>query len=209
MEPKSKHKINRTLPPGATPLDVEDLEGLIPKYITTRKELNDAEFKNITEASKFYLLSDKKFVFSISNLYRVHKEMFGQVWKWAGKKRNTEKNIGVDKTQIDVEIKKLLDDLDYWLSHKMNIIEISARVHHRLVFIHPFNNGNGRWARMIVNIFLENHLNAFLAFPEENLLLSTEIRKDYILALKDGDNLNFKKLIDFHEKYILSLSQLG
>jgi Fic-DOC domain mobile mystery protein B len=206
MESKSKQKINWKLPPGATPLDAEDLEGLIPLYITTRKELNDAEFKNIAEASKFYLLSDKKFVFSRGNLYKAHKKMFGQVWKWAGKRRITNKNIGVDKTQIDVEIKKLMDDINYWLSHEMNTIEISARIHHRLVFIHPFNNGNGRWARLIVNIFLGDHLNSFLAFPEESLLLSTDIRKTYFLALKDGDNLHYKRLIDFHEKYISTTS---
>jgi len=106
MESNAKKKINRELPPGATPLSPEDLEGLIPKYITTRSELNDAEFKNITEASKKYFLSRKRFPFTIGNLYKVHKEMFGQVWKWAGRKRITEKNIGVEKTQIDVEIKK-------------------------------------------------------------------------------------------------------
>ena len=144
MESKSKKKINQELPPGATPLDAEDLEGLLPKYITTRREFNDAEFKNIIDASKKIFFIQKKFQFTIGSLYRIHKEMFDNVWKLAGKKRKTKKNIVVDKTQIDVELKKLLDDLEYWLEHDMNIVEISARLHHRLVFIHPFNNGNGR-----------------------------------------------------------------
>ncbi|MBE0461452.1 MAG: hypothetical protein IBX60_07445 [Candidatus Aminicenantes bacterium] len=60
MESKSDKKINQELPSGATPLTSEDLEGLLPKYITTREELNDAEFKNISEASKKYFLSRKK-----------------------------------------------------------------------------------------------------------------------------------------------------
>ena len=73
---------------------------MLPKYITTRGELNDAEFKNIVDASKKYFLSKRKVQFTIGNLYKIHEEMFGNVWKWAGKKRKTEKNIEVDKTQI-------------------------------------------------------------------------------------------------------------
>ena len=89
MESNSEKEIDKALPFGATPLSAEELEGLLPKYITTRQELYDAEFKNITEASKKYLLSKKKYEFSIENFYKTHKEMFGSVWTWAGKKRKT------------------------------------------------------------------------------------------------------------------------
>lgn len=195
-------KINQELPPGATPLTGEELEGLLPKYITTRRELNDAEFKNISEASKKYLLSRKKIQFNLSDLFELHKEMFGNVWAWAGKKRKTNKNIGVDKAQIEMEMKKLIDDLQYWLEHKMDIIEISARLHHRLVYIHPFNNGNGRWARFIVNLFLKEHLNSYINFPEDELLLTTAIRKAYIKSLQEADNLKYGPLIDLQRKYI-------
>lgn len=202
MESKLDKKINQELPPGATPLTIENLDGLLPKYINTREDLNDAEFKNTSEASKKYFLSRKKFQFKISNLYKIHKEMFGNVWTWAGKKRKTNKNIGVDKAQINMEFKKLIDDLEYWLEQGMNIIEISARLHHRLVYIHPFNNGNGRWARFIVNLFLIEHLNSYLDFPEDELLLSSKIRKAYIRALQEADNLNYGPLFELHKKYI-------
>jgi Fic-DOC domain mobile mystery protein B len=148
----------------------------------------------------------KKNEFTTGNLYKIHKEMFGNVWKWAGKKRKTEKNIGVDKTQIDVELKKLLDDLKCWLEQSMNSLEVSARLHHRLVHIHPFNNGNGRWARFIVNLFLKDYLNSYLEFPEDELLLTTEIRETYIKALQRADNLDYQPLIDFQKKYISNFS---
>lgn len=202
MESKSDKKINRGLPTGATPLTPEDLDGLLPKYITTRRELNDAEFKNISEASKKYLLSRKNIQFTISSLFRIHKEMFGKVWNWAGKKRKTNKNIGVDKAQIEVELKKLIDDFDFWKEQNIGTLEISARLHHRLVYIHPFNNGNGRWARFIINLFLIEQLNSYLDFPEDELILTTKIRKTYIQALQEADNLNYKPLINFHKKYI-------
>jgi Fic-DOC domain mobile mystery protein B len=206
MESKSKEKITQKLPRGATPLTPDELEGLLPKYITTREELNDAEFINITEASKKYLLSRKTFRFTIGNLYKIHKDMYGHVWKWAGKKRITEKNIGVEKTQIDVELNKLLDDLEYWLKKNFDLVEISARLHHRLVYIHPFNNGNGRWGRFIVNLFLKDHIDSYLDFPEDELLLMTKIRKSYIAALQAADSLNYMPLIDLHKKYISNYS---
>jgi Fic-DOC domain mobile mystery protein B len=199
---------NQALPPGARPLTDEEFEGLLPKFITTRKDLNDAEDRNIFEAQKNYLLSKRKkfFRYELIDLFRVHKEMFGHVWSWAGKKRKTNKNIGVDKAQIDAEVKKLSDDLDYWLAHKMDTIEISARLHHRLVYIHPFNNGNGRWARFVVNLFLKEHMNSFIRFPEDELLLTTEIRNKFIRALQAADKSDYGPLIEFHREFIAPFS---
>lgn len=193
---------NSKLPPGATPLDPEDLKGLIPRHITTRSELNDAEFMNITSASNQYLLSKRKFDFSGESLFKLHKDMFGKVWRWAGKRRRTDKNIGVEFFNIDAEIKKFLDDLKFWLNGPMDIIEISARTHHKLVYIHPFDNGNGRWARLVVNLLLKDHSNKILKFPEDELFLSNDIRETYIKALCLADQNNLSKLISFHKKYI-------
>jgi Fic-DOC domain mobile mystery protein B len=202
MGSESGKKINRDLPTGATPLSPDDMEGLLPKYITTRSELNDAEFKNISEASTKFFISKKKLQFNVSFLFKIHKEMFGNVWSWAGRKRITNKNIGIDKTQIDVEMRKLIDDYEYWKENNMEILEISARLHHRLVYIHPFNNGNGRWARFIVNLFLIEQMNSYLNFPEDDLILATKIRKAYIQALLEADNLHYEPLINFHKKYL-------
>ncbi len=202
MESNPNKKINLNLPLGATPLTLEEFSDLLPLHITTRTELNDAEFINISKATQKYFLSRKKFLFSLANTYQVHKDMFGNVWKWAGKKRTTNKNIGVDKVYIDIELKKFIDDLDYWLKYDMDATEISARIHHRAVFIHPFNNGNGRWARFLSNLFLKGNLNSYLEFPENEVILTTVIRKTYIKALQEADNLNYQPLIDLHKKYI-------
>jgi Fic-DOC domain mobile mystery protein B len=202
------NEINKSLPPGSTPLTAEELEGLIPRHVTTRKDLNDAEFRNYSEAEKMYLLSKRKKAFRLDplDLYRLHKEMFGHVWKWAGKKRLTNKNIGVDKAQIDVEMMKLKGDLVCWLEQEQNrqlgVLEISARLHHRLVYIHPFCNGNGRWARFVVNLFLRDKTNSFIRFPEDDLKVSTEIRDRYIQALHAADNWEYGPLIALHREFI-------
>jgi len=202
MESNSNKKINKNLPLGATPLTPEEFGDMLPLHITTRNELNDAEFINISKATQKYFLSRKKFQFSLGSIYQVHKDMFGNVWKWAGKKRTTNKNIGSDKVYINFELKKFIDDFDYWLKYDMDATEISARIHHRLVFIHPFNNGNGRWARFLSNLFLKDNLSSYLEFPENELLLTTTIRKTYIKALQEADTLNYQPLIDLHKKYL-------
>lgn len=186
---------------GATPLDAEVLNGLLPKYITTRKELYDAEFKNISQAINKYFMSPRRFLFTRENLYRTHKEMFGLIWRWAGARRKTELNLGVDSSMIDVEIKKLLDDLAFW-DKAMDAIEISARLHHRLVKIHPFYNGNGRWSRLVSNLYLKNKLDQFIVWPEDDLFIENELRAIYIKALQAADKGNYLPLIKLHNQYL-------
>ena len=199
---------DQDLPPESTPLAPEELEELIPRHITIKRDLFDAEFKNISEASKKYLLSKRKkpFRFDPLDLYRLHKEMLGHVWKWAGKKRLTNKNIGVDKAQIDIEMLKLKGDLAFWLQQEekriFDFIEISARLHHRLVSVHPFSNGNGRWARFVVSLFLKDKMNSYLHFPEDDLFVATEIRTRYIRALQAADHLDYGPLIALHREFI-------
>ena len=159
---------------GTTPLD--DVSGLIPKFITTRRELFDAEFVNINKAAQKYLIpvpSKKIAPFSVQWLYRLHTEMFGEVWDWAGQKRRTDKSIGVDKSNIDVELRKLIDDYALWTGNKMEPVEVAVRLHHRLVQIHPFENGNGRWARMVANIYLRQNNQGMIQWPEEELYIRT------------------------------------
>lgn len=206
MGPETISKINIDLPVGATPINPEELDDLIPKHITTRVELNAAEFENISEAQIKYYLARRKFQFSVWSLYNIHKDMFSNVWRWAGEKRTTNKNIGIDKTQIDAQMKVVIDDLSYWIEDQMNEIEISARLHHRLVHIHPFNNGNGRWARFIVNLFLIDKVDSFLNIPEQELLHSGDLRQKYISALKDADDQNIPLLIEFHSAYLSDFS---
>lgn len=187
------------LPPGATPL--EDIDDLIPPFITTRRDLFDAEFKNIAVASHSALASRRKFRMEIPWLYKLHRAMFRYVWKWAGKKRRTNTNIGVDASQIDTELMKLAGDYRFWLEHPMDPLEISARLHHRLVQIYPFFNGNGRWARLAGNIFLKQQVGKVIQWPERDSFSGTSFREAYIQALHEADALNYNPLIAIHQQY--------
>ena len=129
---------------------IDDISGL--KLDTskpyTMQEIYLYEAKNITKATLKYLSAtpDKKLA------------PFSYEWEWAGKLRQVELSIGVKAYLVSMEIKKLVDDLEFW--HQNGIfetVEIASRLHHRAVHIHPFLNGNGRWSRMLANIYLKQN----------------------------------------------------
>lgn len=190
---------------GETPLD--DVSGLIPLHITTRPELNEAEFINIAEASQYYLFNINvlnKFKVTKENLFEVHKKMFYKVWDWAGKKRKSNKNIGVPAYKIDEEIKKLIDDYNFWLNEKMDNLGLAARVHHRLVYIHPFEGGNGRWSRLVANILCYKNTKRLIKWPENELQLKkkSSFRDKYLKALKEADHGSYDLLTKLHKEII-------
>ncbi|MFA5879322.1 MAG: mobile mystery protein B [Candidatus Margulisiibacteriota bacterium] len=186
------------VPVGATPIN--DISELIPIHITTLDELYSAEFKNISLATSKYLLTTKLFCFDLTSLYKVHFDMFSKVWKWAGKKRKVNLNIGSDKNYIDIDLKYLLDDIIFWEKNKEDAINISAKLYHRLVKIHPFINGNGRWSRLITNIYLKKTTKTLLTWPESNLILTSDFRNIYIINLKKADSGDYEPLINLHKE---------
>ena len=186
-------------PQGATPLDPNEIEGLIPTHITTRSELDRWEQDNMNEALAWLEQRKPKDILNESFMKLLHKRMFGNVWKWAGDLRKTEKNLGVPFYRISIEVKKLCDDVEYWIQNKtFTEDEIAARFHHRLVFIHLFPNGNGRHARLIADILLENVLaKPPFTWGSENLAAFGLDRKKYIDSLVAADRGDYGLLLNF------------
>jgi len=182
---------------GPTPLNEEERGGLIPSYITLRNELNEAEQANILEAG-FWAFSRKRDVLDVRFLNNLHKRMFGNVWRWAGKYRRSGKNVGVDAYRIPGELQQLIEDCRYWVDHRTyEPDEIAARFHHRLVWIHPFPNGNGRHARLATDLLLVSLGHERFSWGSKNLVDAGETRERYVAALREADNHNFQPLLGF------------
>ncbi len=186
-------------PKDATPLDPNDVEGLIPTHITTRSELDRWEQNNINEALGWIEGRKPKDVLSEAFMKLLHRKMFCNVWKWAGKFRQTEKNIGAPWYRIPIDLKQLCDDIEYWIEDKaFPEDEIAARFHHRLVSIHLFPNGNGRHARLTADILMEYVLGKPpFTWGKANLAESGDDRKKYIEALIAADKGEYKYLLEF------------
>lgn len=182
---------------GATELSPEEREGLIPSYITTRAELNEAEQGNILEARE-WAYRKKRDVLDEAFLKNLHKRMYGKVWTWAGEYRTTGKNIGIDAYQIPTDLRNLLNDVRYWIDQKTYPAdEISARFHHRLTFIHCYPNGNGRHARMATDLLLVSISDKPLTWGNVDLVDPGETRDAYIAALRAADKHDIAPLVAF------------
>ena len=182
---------------GQTPLTEEELEQLIPAYITLRHELNEAEQSNILEAEE-WAFTRKRDVLSEKFLDNLHKRMFGRVWRWAGKHRQSNKTIGIDAYRIPTELRQLLDDCQHWIDNSTyDPDEIAARFHHRLVLIHPYSNGNGRHARLATDLLLVSLGRPRFTWGRVNLVDASKTRTTYIEALRAADNHDIGPLLEF------------
>jgi len=182
---------------GHTELSEDDRRGLIPTYIATRGELFEAEQRNITEGVRGRHPTSVKLV-DDKYLRELHRAMFDKVWKWAGKYRRRETNIGIDVADISVAVLELVRDVNTWVeSDAFGPDELAIRFHHRLVAIHPFPNGNGRHGR-IASDLLVTALDETPFTWGAGLPASTdELRQRYIAALRRSDEGNIAELIEF------------
>jgi Fic-DOC domain mobile mystery protein B len=187
-------------PDGATPLDPDEMEGLRFKHVSTRGELDQLEQANIVEGMQWLKKQKTPDVLTEGFVCDLHKHLFGKVWKWAGRFRSTEKNIGVDPIQISIQLRQLLDNAQYWLNNNTYPAkELAARFHHQLVFIHLFPNGNGRHARIMADAVLTKLMNEpVIDWAGGHKLESMNERRDqYIAALRAADGHEFSELLNF------------
>ena len=186
---------------GQTPLDEDEKEGLLIKTISTKGELDEFEQTNIQQAIEWTLKTKftEEQVLTEEFVLLVHKKMFEEVWKWAGTKRKSNKNIGVDKYQISIELKNLLDDCKFWIKNKTySPDEISIRFSHRLVKIHIFPNGNGRHSRLIADILISKLFDkTVFTWGKSDLSKKGETRKKYLDAIYKADEGLLQPLMDF------------
>jgi Fic-DOC domain mobile mystery protein B len=180
-----------------TPLSFEEREQLIPSYITLRHELNEAEQVNIGVALRWADLR-RRDVFDAEFLVELHRRMFCDVWRWAGEYRKTARNIGVDAHRIPIDMRQAIDDARYWVEHATYPPdEIAVRFSHRLVAIHPFPNGNGRFSRLVGDLVARQLGRSPLTWGRTSLVHAGETRARYVAALRAADNHDIGPLLAF------------
>ncbi|MEP9356392.1 mobile mystery protein B [Xanthobacter sp. KR7-65] len=180
-----------------TPLNAEEREQLIPSYITMRHELNEAEQVNIGAGWR-WAMSRRRNVLDQDVLDELHRRMFGDVWRWAGQYRTTGRNIGVDAYRIAMEVRQAVDDARYWIENgTYPPDEIAIRFSHRLVAIHPYPNGNGRFSRLVGDLLERQLERPPFSWGRANLVDAGETRTRYVTALRAADNHDFTPLLTF------------
>lgn len=183
--------------PNETLLDPDERRQLLLPHIATRAQLNEAEQENIADATA-WAFARRRDVLKESFLLSLHKRMLGQVWRWAGTIRNSDRNIGMAFHQIRPQLRLLIEDTGYWLENgTFPPDEIAVRFHHRLVLIHPFPNGNGRHGRLAADLLAVRLGQARFTWGRVNLVEPEETRRRYIAALRAADAHDIRPLLDF------------
>jgi Fic-DOC domain mobile mystery protein B len=183
---------------GATPLTHEEKLGLLPSYITQRGELNEVEQINITEGER-WAFSRPRDVLEVGFLRELHKRMFGEVWRWAGEySKERDRRIGSDNYMIPIDLRALMEEVQYWLDHdSYPPDEIALRFHHRLTQIHPFPNGNGRFSRMAADLLITRLGGERFSWGRVSLVDASATRRAYIDTLQAADNHTLEPLLAF------------
>jgi Fic-DOC domain mobile mystery protein B len=186
-------------PEGATPIDLDDREGLKFNHITTREQLNELEQANIESGLLWLGRRRKTDVLTQQFMLSLHRHLFGDVWTWAGQFRTTEMSIGIDPLQIEGQLQTLLDDARYWADRETYApLEAGARFHHRLVKIHLFVNGNGRHGRIAADTYITDRFgHAAIDWAGHDLQRDNERRDAYLAGLRAADVGDYGPLLAF------------
>jgi Fic-DOC domain mobile mystery protein B len=136
--------------------------------------------------------------FAEAYVREMHLRMFDQTWKWAGTYRTTGKNIGIPHYQIREALAILLGDARYWVEHQtFEPNELAIRFHHRLVWIHPFANGNGRHARLMTDVIVRKQGRPVFTWGGADIMRAGDFRRSYIDALRAADKNDIRPLLAF------------
>lgn len=184
-------------PDDATPLTPEEKRDLIPSHMAYRSELNEAEEENIARGQD-WAFSRRRDPLSERFIRDLHRHMLGEVWRWAGSFRTSERNLGIAYYEIPMAVHQLLEDTRAWVEYKTYPPdEIAVRFHHRLVQIHAFPNGNGRHSRLMADILVMSFGEERFSWGSARLRDAGDVRRRYIDALQAADNHDIGPLIEF------------
>ena len=189
-------------PDGATPLD--DVSGLLRDDITTRGQLDEAEGLNTVSALDWIDRGRLGDVFTVRFYRELHKRMYDQVWTWAGTLRSdtgARPNIGVPPAMVPSELGRVaMESAHDWVARNEPLLTFIARYHHALVWVHPFNNGNGRWGRLACDVVVERLASQpNLVWATDTLNVGSDERSSYIFALRQADVGSLQPLVEYLE----------
>lgn len=161
-------------------------------------ELNEWEQANIIDAERWTFAGRNKNVLSVEYATELHRRMFVDTWRWAGRFRTSDKNIGLSWPQVSTAMHDLFENAHYWLEHDVYAIDESAvHFHCQLTRIHPFPNGNGRHARLMTDVLLVDRERPRFTWGREDLHRTGSVRQRYITALQAADGGDFEPILAF------------
>jgi len=165
--------------------------------LTDKDAINEQEAKGIALAELYVLWLETDTPLSTTLILEIHRFAFNHLYDWAGKWRTTNIIVGQleppQPHQIIQLMYQFVDNLNFKISAaetREEYIECLLYAHYEFIRIHPFNNGNGRTGRILMNLVA-------MKFGYKPLVLyhrEGESRKIYIDAMKAADKGDLEQL---------------
>ncbi|MBX2966304.1 MAG: Fic family protein [Cyclobacteriaceae bacterium] len=165
--------------------------------ITDKNLINEYEAKGLATVELFVFGLDSDTLFSTQLILEIHHIAFSELYDWAGKWRTTQVTVGQleppQPHQIIQLMYQFVDNLNFKIGNAKTTedhLDCLTYAHYEFIRIHPFNNGNGRTGRIVMNLVA-------LKFGYKPLDLyhrEGDSRKVYINAMKSADKGNFEPL---------------
>ena len=165
--------------------------------LTDKNLINEYEAKGIASAELFVFELDSETEISTKLLLEIHSIAFSELYFWAGSWRKTSVTVGQltppEPSKVLQLMYQFIDNLNFIIRNaltKQDHVYCLTFAHYEFVRIHPFNKGNGRTGRILMNIVALK----FGYKPLELYHREGNSRKNYIDAMKLADKGNFEPL---------------
>lgn len=186
-----------------TPAPEDNLLGITDKHV-----INEYEAKGIAAAELYMFALESDVKFSVELIREIHRIAFAELYEWAGKWRTTPVVVGQlvppSPAHVPSFMYHFVDNLNFKIINANSTaahLECLVFAHYEFVKIHPFNNGNGRTGRMIMNVVALK----FGYRPLELYHREGDSRKIYIDAMKQADHGDFGLLTALIKKELTTL----
>lgn len=132
----------------------------------------------------------------MKDILEIHKRVMGFVDPLeSGTFRRTQVYVGGHVPPAPLEITALMEEFEKWLNServmRLHPIRYAALAHYKLVHIHPFTDGNGRTARLLMNTILMQ-----AGFPPVIILKQDRLKYyEYLEIANEGDIRPFVRFI--------------
>ena len=175
-----------------TPSPDDNKLGLADKNL-----INEHEAKGLATSELYVFGLDSETQFSTQLILEIHRIAFTDLYDWAGSWRTTQVVVGQleppQPTQVLQLMYQFIDNLNFKIANSttsQDHLDCLTFAHYEFVRIHPFNNGNGRTGRIVMNLVALK----FGYKPLELYHREGDSRKIYIDAMKSADKGNFEPL---------------
>lgn len=182
--------------PAASSVPLDDRAALLLPHLDSAAAVHLAEAANLARPVLKYLATPpnhRLVPFDLAWLSTLHCEMFGDVWAWAGRFRDTPIDGAARPHEIDAELRTMLVDRAAAIASATPAIERSARLLAHAWSIRPFLHGNGRWSRLLVDIDLALFREPTIAWPLDGQ--ARPVLREALIAARSGDRRTLEALL--------------